>query len=307
MAGEIHHVPPVDATKPLKTATPSGRWMYFVRQLIRSKKGLTGAILVLLAVGTALFAPLIAPESPREQVASERFAPPKFVDPSSNRLGGADNLGRDILSRTIHGSRVSVSVGVLVIAIAALVGSFLGIAAGYHGGHIDSLIMRLVDLQLSFPFILVALIFVAILGPGFMSIVIALTVAIWVNYARVVRGETLRIRESEYVLAAKAIGASSARVLFVHLVPNLTHTVIVLASVDLAFVIMFESSLTFLGLGVQPPTTSWGVMLSEGRNYLTESSWMTIFPGMALVLTVVGINLLGDWLRDVLDPSLRLR
>lgn len=299
---------PAEAAAGLRLHTkPTNRWVYLGRDLLGSAKGMTGAIIVLLALIAAIGAPIIAPTSPTNQVVEDRFAPPSFIDPESNRLAGGDNLGRDILSRTIHGSRVSVFVGLIVISIASIVGSSLGVIAGYAGGWLDSIIMRLADLQLSFPFILLALIFMAILGPGFWSIVVALTVAIWVNYARTVRGETLKLRESEYVIAAKAIGARSPRVLAVHLVPNLIHTIIVLATVDLAFVIIFESSLTFLGLGVQPPTASWGVMLAEGRNYMSDSPWMSIFPGIAIVLTVVGINLLGDWLRDALDPSLRNR
>jgi ABC-type dipeptide/oligopeptide/nickel transport system permease subunit len=167
--------------------------------------------------------------------------------------------------------------------------------------------MRLVDLQLSIPFIILALIWLAILGPGFWSVFAALAVALWVNYARLVRAETLNIREMEYVLAARTIGVAQTRILLVHILPNVLPSILVLATLDMAFVIIFESSLTFLGLGIQPPTPTWGYMLSEGRNYLQESPWMTIFPGAAIILTVVGINLLGDWLRDTLDPSLRGR
>jgi ABC-type dipeptide/oligopeptide/nickel transport system permease subunit len=186
-------------------------------------------------------------------------------------------------------------------------GSFLGAVAGYRGGFLDSLIMRIVDLQLSIPFILLAMIVLAVLGPGFWSVAIALTLALWVNYARLVRGETLRIREMEFVVAARAIGLNDRRILNRHILPNMLHSILVLATLDMAFVIIFEASLTFLGLGIQPPTPTWGFMLSEGRNYLSESPWMTLFPALAVILTVVGINLLGDWLRDTFDPSLRTR
>ena len=193
------------------------------------------------------------------------------------------------------------------MAVAATTGSLLGGLAGFRGGVFDTAIMRLVDLQLSIPFIILALIVLAVLGPGFWSVFVALAVALWVNYARLVRGETLKIREMEYVVAAETIGVSPARLLLVHALPNVLPSILVLATLDMAFVIIFESSLTFLGLGIQPPTPTWGHMLSEGRNYLRESPWMSIFPGAAIILTVVGINLLGDWLRDSLDPSLRGR
>ena len=277
-------------------------WRRLWFELRRSTKGLVGAIIVTVAIVAAVGAPLLAPYSPTDQVVEDKFAPPSFSHPF-----GADNLGRDILSRTLYGGRVSLAIGFLVVAIAATVGSILGGIAGYWGGFVDTLIMRLVDLQLSFPFILLAMIFLAILGPGFWSVLIALAVALWVNYARLVRGESLKLRELEFVQAAQTIGVSKRRIVFSHILPNVMQSILVLATLDMAFVIIFESSLTFLGLGIQPPTASWGIMLSDGRNYLQESPWMSVFPGAAIVLTVVGINLFGDWLRDVLDPSLQVR
>lgn len=282
----------------------AGQWQAVLRRLLHSAKGLVGAVLLLLAIFAAIAAPLLAPHDPREQNVRAKFAEPKFVDPASPYPLGGDNLGRDILSRVLFGSRASLAIGILVTLIAAVVGSLLGGLAGYRGGIVDIVVMRLIDLQLSIPFILLALIFLAILGPGFWSVFAALAVALWVNYARLIRGETLKLREMEYVTAARAIGCSGARTLLTHIMPNLLQSIIVLATLDMAYVIIFESSLTFLGLGIQPPTPTWGYMLSEGRNYLRESPWMTIFPGLAIILTVVGINLLGDWLRDTLDPSL---
>lgn len=277
------------------------------RELTHSMKGMTGAILVALAVLAALSAPIVAPHSPTKTSVRAKFAEPVFIDHDSDFLLGGDNLGRDTLSRILYGARASLAIGFLVTLVAALVGSFLGALAGYRGGMLDTIVMRVVDLQLSVPFILLALIVLAVLGPGFWSVAIALTLALWVNYARLVRGETLRIRVMEYVSAARAIGVDDRRILTRHILPNILHSILVLATLDMAFVIIFEASLTFLGLGIQPPTPTWGFMLSEGRNYLAESPWMTLFPALAVILTVIGINLLGDWLRDTFDPSLRAR
>ena len=279
----------------------------FGRALLKSGKGLFGAALLLIAIVATLAAPLLAPYDPTDQSVLAKFAEPVFIDPDSGHLFGGDNLGRDIFSRVLYGGRASLAIGVLATAIAAVVGSVLGGIAGFRGGVIDTVIMRLVDLQLSIPFILLALIFLAVLGPGFWSVFAALSVALWVNYARLIRSETLKIRETEYVLAAQTTGLGPARILFVHILPNVLHSILILATLDMAWVIIFESSLTFLGLGIQPPTPTWGYMLSEGRNYLRESPWMSVFPGSAIILTVVGINLFGDWLRDTLDPGLRTR
>jgi len=291
----------------LRLASPQAPWKDLLRKLRKSVKGMTGAALVSLAILAALTAPLLAPYSPTKQTVRAKFADPIFKDSESDYILGGDNLGRDILSRILYGSRASLSIGFLVTVAAATVGSIAGGFAGYRGGLVDTLVMRLVDLQLSIPFILLAMIVLAIMGPGFWSVFVALAVALWVNYARLVRGETLRIRDMEYVVAARTIGVDERRILIKHILPNVIHSILVLATLDMAFVIIFEASLTFLGLGIQPPTPTWGFMLSEGRNYLQESPWMSVFPGLAIILTVVGINLLGDWLRDTFDPSLRNR
>ncbi len=288
---------------------PSGRTgaRRLVRALLQSTKGMTGAVLVGLAILAAITAPIVAPHSPTKTSVRAKFAEPVFIDRSSEFPLGGDNLGRDTFSRMLYGARASLAIGFLVTLVAAVFGSVLGAIAGFRGGLVDTLIMRAVDLQLSIPFILLAMIVLAVLGPGFISVAIALTLALWVNYARLVRSETLRIREMEYVFAARAMGLDDRRILTRHILPNMLHSILVLATLDMAFVIIFEASLTFLGLGIQPPTPTWGFMLSEGRNYLSESPWMTLFPAMAVILTVVGINLLGDWLRDTFDPSLRTR
>jgi len=266
---------------------------------------MTGAVLVLLMLLVAIFAPVISPRDITEQSIENKFAPPVFVEGGTEKnLLGGDNLGRDTLSRTLYGARISIGVAFLVISVSVALGAILGSIAGYYGGLIDNIIMRLGDFQLSFPFILLALVFMAILGPGFWSMATAFMVALWVNYARLVRGETLKIREMEYVQAAQAIGVSNIKIIFGHILPNAFPSLIVLGTLDVAWVIIFESALSFLGLGIQPPTPSWGVMLSEARNYLYESPWMTIAPGVALFITCIGINLLGDWLRDTFDPKL---
>jgi ABC-type dipeptide/oligopeptide/nickel transport system permease subunit len=281
---------------------PQARWKTFGRQLVKSPKGFTGALLISLAILAAVFAPVIAGHDPTDQTVRAKFAKPSLLGYDSDYLMGGDNLGRDIFARVLYGARASLAIGFLVTALAAVVGSLLGGIAGFRGGIIDTTVMRLVDLQLSIPFILLALIILAVLGPGFWTVFVAIAIALWVNYARLVRGEALSVREMEYIVAAETVGVSKTRQLLVHIMPNVLPSILVLATLDMAFVIIFESSLTFLGLGIQPPTPTWGYMLSEGRNYLRESPWLSIFPGSAIILTVVGINILGDWLRDTLDP-----
>ena len=279
-------------------------WRRFFQELCASPKGMTGFVCMTIIVIVAIFAPWILPADPTEQVIKNRFLPPVFAGGEWPHVLGADNLGRDIFSRVILGTQTSVAVGAFVVALALVVGSALGAIAGYFGGLVDSAIMRLTDFQLSFPFILLAIIFMAILGPGFTSLVIALAVAIWVNYARLVRGETLKLRELEFIQAARSIGVRHSVIILRHVVPNVLPSIIVMATLDIAFVIIFEAALSFLGLGIQPPTPSWGVMISDGRNYLFESLWMTLGPGLAILVTAVAINLFGDFLRDTYDPRL---
>jgi ABC-type dipeptide/oligopeptide/nickel transport system permease subunit len=276
----------------------------WLADLLTSTKGSTGGVLVLVVLCTALFGPLLASD-PTVQRPDLRYAPPAFTDGGSwEHALGTDNLGRDILSRIVYGARVSVAAGLLVVVAAAVFGSVMGALAGFFGGVADGVIMRVVDFQLSFPFVLLAIIFMAIFGPGFLNIIIALAIALWVNYARLVRGETLKLRELEFVQAARSIGVSRLVIVRRHILPNVLPSILVLATLDVAFVIIYEASLSFLGLGIQPPTPSWGIMLSEGRDYLDEAWWMTVFPALAIILTSLGINLLGDWVRDSVDPTL---
>ena len=300
--GEARDAPDARADAPLDDHVPPVR--RFFQELWASPKGMTGFVCMAVIVIVAIFAPLLLPADPTEQIIKNRFMPPVFAGGEWPHFLGADNLGRDIFSRVILGTQTSVAVGAFVVMLALVVGSALGAIAGYFGGLVDSFIMRLTDFQLSFPFILLAIIFMAIFGPGFTSLVIALAVAIWVNYARLVRGETLKLRELEFIQAARSIGVRHSIIILRHVVPNVLPSIIVMATLDIAFVIIFEAALSFLGLGIQPPTPSWGVMISDGRNYMFESLWMTLGPGLAILITAVAINLFGDFLRDTYDPRL---
>ncbi|AMS43838.1 ABC transporter permease [Aminobacter aminovorans] len=277
----------------------------FLGSLGRSAKGLTGLFLIAIVVLCALFARSIAPHDHAQQVIEWRYAPTVWQDGGSatNLLGG-DNMGRDILSRTVMGAQVSIQVALIVVSIALVVGSTLGALAGYFGGIVDTIIMRIVDFQLAFPFLLLALIFMAVLGAGFATLVMALAFALWINFARIVRSETMRIRTLDYVDAAITMGVSQLRIIFTHVLPNVLPAVLVVATLDIALVIISEAALSFLGLGVQPPTASWGVMISEGRDFLYEQPWIVIAPGIAVLISSVGINLFGDFLRDYFDPRL---
>jgi ABC-type dipeptide/oligopeptide/nickel transport system permease subunit len=280
----------------------------FLRELLRSPKGLTGFVLVAVVLLVALFAPVIATNDPAEQVITHRFLPPLWAEGGklTHPLGG-DNLGRDIFSRVVHGTRISVVVALIVIAVIVVFGTAVGLASGYFGRLVDSILMRIVDFQLSFPFILLALLLLAILGKSFWTLVLALSVAFWVNIARLVRGETMRIRSLEFVQAARGIGVPEWRIITGHILPNTLPALVVLATLDVAVIVLAEAAMSFLGLGIQPPTPSWGTMISDGRNYLYEAPWMTLAPGLGIMLTAIGINLLGDFLRDTYDPRMARR
>ena len=260
----------------------------------------SGLVLTVLLVLAALAAPLLAPHDPNAQDTARRLEQPSKEHPL-----GLDDLGRDVLSRIVFGARVSLRVGFSVVLLASLIGVTLGAISGYFGGVIDVIVMRFCDILLAFPGILLAIALVAVLGPSLNNVILALATIGWVGYARLVRGQVLKVREMEYVTAAKALGARSLRVIVLHVLPNVINPVIVMATLGLAGAILSEAALSFLGLGVQPPTPSWGAMLTSGRRYLGLANHLAIFPGAAIMLAVMGLNFLGDGLIDALDPKYR--
>ncbi len=282
------------------------RGAHILNLIWRLKLACLGLLVVLAMTVLAVFAARLAPHNPYEQDIAARLAPP-FWEPrgSLSHPLGTDRVGRDTVSRIIYGARVSLSVGALAVAMSCAIGVALGLLAGYVGRWTDNVISGAVDLMLAFPFILLALAIVAVLGPSFVNLVIALGVTRWPIYTRVVRAETLRLRELDFVVAARALGMTNLRMVLGHILPNLINAIVVLASLEIARMIILESSLSFLGLGVQPPTASWGSMLSEGRNYIFNLWWMATFPGLAIFVTTLGVNFVGDGLRDLLDPRLR--
>ncbi|HEX9455883.1 MAG TPA: ABC transporter permease [Candidatus Binatia bacterium] len=264
-----------------------------------------GAILTVLLV-CGLGAPLLAPRDPQAQTLEDRLRPPRWVENGSPAYFlGTDNLGRDMLSRIIYGSRISLLVGAATVIFAGLVGCGLGAMAGYFGHSVDEVVSKVSEIFLAFPFLLISIAIMAFLGQGVGNLIIALMLSRWVQYCRVVRGEVLSIKERDFVTAAKALGGQDFYVLFRHVVPNTFASVTVIATFGMAIVIITEASLSFLGLGVPVHIPTWGSMLAEGRSYINRAPWLTIFPGLAIFITVFGINLLGDGLRDIFDPKLR--
>lgn len=273
------------------------------RHLPRRATALFGLAVLALVVLLAIFAPLIAPFDPNAQDVARRLRPP--FQAGSPFLLGTDHVGRDVLSRIIFGTRIALLVGLVSVALAGAVGVLLGLVSGYYGGLADDLIGWLSNVILAFPFILLAIAVVAALGPGLRNLILTLSAVSWVVYARVVRAETLAQRSREYVQAARSLGAGDGRLLFRHILPNTLTPVIVIATFEVARMIISEASLSFLGLGVPPDVPSWGSMLADGRQYLATAWWIATFPGIGIMLTVLAINQVGDWLRDVLDPRLR--
>jgi peptide/nickel transport system permease protein len=264
-----------------------------------------GAVLLLFVVA-GLFAPVLAPHDPNQQALTSRLHPPVWQSGgSSDHLLGTDNLGRDVLSRLIYGARISLLVVAVSIPLSMVFGTMLGLLAGYRGGLIDLLLMRAVDIQPAMPALLFAVLLAAVYGPSLRNVLIIIVVWRWAPFARLVRGEVLSLRGRDFVLASHALGAGDRWIMLRHLVPNLINPVVILATLDLAAVILIEASLSFLGVGVPPPTASWGSMVSDGRNYLRIASWMVAVPGLAILLVSLVANLFGDWLRDALDPRLR--
>ncbi|MEE4015435.1 ABC transporter permease [Stappia sp. BW2] len=280
---------------------------HFFKDLTSSKAGLFGAVLLVIIVALALLAPMLHLPDPTRGDLRARLAGPTWdglFSPGAHPLG-TDEVGRDILSRLIFGSRMTLMVACTAVVLGGIVGTILGILAGYKGGFVDKLLMRLVDIQLAIPLMLLALLIVAALGPSIQNVVLVLALTSWIRYARIIRAQVLSLREREFVQSAHAIGASTLRIMFLHILPNVMTPALVVGTLELARIIIMDAALSFLGLGVQPPTPSWGRMLADGRVYLSSAWWAVTFPGLAIVLTVLSVNLFGDWLRDYFDPKTR--
>ncbi|HEY7032178.1 MAG TPA: ABC transporter permease [Thermomicrobiales bacterium] len=282
------------------STSPAQRLKDSWRLLRRSKLAFAGLIIVLVLIVLAIFGPKIAPYDPTKINVRHRTEAPSW-----DHLFGTDDRGRDILSRVLYGARVSLKVGVIAVGISATIGTFLGAISGYFGGWLDEVIMRLTDVLFAFPAILLAIAIMAMLGPSASNAMIAIGVVYTPIFARITRASVLAVREEVFVEAARAIGAGSPRIIARHIMPNVIAPIIVETTLSLAFAILAEAALSFLGLGTPPPAPSWGRMLSEGRDFMQDAPWMGFFPGMAIVLAVMGFNFLGDGLRDILDPRLK--
>ncbi|MBV9581173.1 MAG: ABC transporter permease, partial [Chloroflexi bacterium] len=264
--------------------------------------------IIALFVIFAVLAPLLSPYDPTQIQLTQKLKPPLlFAGGSAAHLLGTDNLGRDVLSRVIWGARVSLGVTAAVVVLSSIVGLLIGLAAGYVGGRTDDFLMRLADGSIAFPAILIALLFAVSLGPGVTTVILALSVLSWANYSRIVRGEVLHLRQSEFIVGARVIGCSPVRVMATHLFPNLLDVWVVMITLQVGLIVLSEAALGFLGAGVPPPTPSWGSLVSDGRNYVDTAWWISFFPGLAIGLLVLSVNYLGDWLRDRMDPRLRHR
>lgn len=270
------------------------------RRLFRNKAALFGMVIIILLILCAILAPHIAPFAYDDLVLSRMLLPP-----SAEHIMGTDDLGRDIYSRIVYGSRISLQVGFIAVGLSLVLGTVLGALAGYFGGVIDYIISAVTDIAWGFPVTLLAIVFVATMGPSLVSVMIAVAMVSWAGYARLVRGQFLSLREKEFVEAARVLGMGHMRIIFRHILPNALAPIIVMTTLELPKAIIVEASLSFLGLGAQPPTPSWGSIISSGRGYILEAPWIVMFPGVMIMLVVLGFNLFGDALRDVLDPRLK--
>lgn len=272
------------------------------KKLIRNRLAALGMIILAVMVLVAIFAPLIAPYPPNKMDVANSLAVPG----SKGHLLGTDNYGRDLLSRLVYGARISIMVGVAAVVFGAIFGTFLGLISGYFGGKLDSIIMRTMDGLFAFPFILLAITLMTVLGQGLLNVIIAIGIANVPGFARIVRGQVLSVKEEEYIEVTRSLGASHSRILFQHVLPNCLAPLIVYGTMSIAGAIISEAALSFLGLGVQPPTASWGSILKDGKDFLVLSPHMATFSGLSILLTVLGINLFGDGLRDALDPKMKV-
>ena len=295
------------ATSPAAVARiPGARVVGLVWTFLRRYPVIPVAVLLIVLVIPALFAELIAPHDPIDGNLRARLLPPAWTDGGDWSYPlGSDRQGRDILSRMIFGARTAALVSLAALAVGGIIGSVLGLVAGYFGSWWDHIIMRLVDINLSLPLILLALVLVVLFEPGTATTVAVVALLLWSRYARQVRAEVLTLKEMDFVARARVAGASNLRIIFRHILPNVFNTIIVLATLQVGNVILLEASLSFLGAGIPPPDPAWGVMVAEGRDFIVTSWWLSVIPGLAIMFTVLSMNLLGDWLRDYLDPRLR--
>ncbi|MBM3526074.1 MAG: ABC transporter permease [Alphaproteobacteria bacterium] len=276
-----------------------------VRRLFSKPAAFISIVIVIVMVLCALFPEWIAPHDPFRQSLATRLKPPSFVDGGvAGYFLGTDHLGRDTLSRIIYGARVTLIVSLFAVIVSGVVGIWLGLLAGFFGGRTDAIILRLIDTQLAFPVVLLVIALVAVVGPSLTNLIILMGLAAWPRFARIVRGSVLSVRSLEYVEAARAIGASQLRLMLRHILPNILSAIIVYASFELARMILLEATLSFLGLGVQPPDPTWGGMINDGKKYLSQSTAVSLFPGLAIAMVILAFNMLGDELRDALDPQL---
>ncbi len=291
-------------TEPSKKNTTKYSIIKWIIPLLKSKTGMLGISIVAIVCFTAVFAPLLAPYKPEKVDFSAISTPPFWMDGGSfNHILGTDNLGRDLLSRIIYGAQISLLVGISSVGVAGVIGVIIGLTSGYYGGLVDTLLMRFVDANIAIPSILFALVVLGFMSPTIITLIIVIGVSSWIGYARVVRSEVLSLKEREYVKAAKSIGVRNGTIMRRHLLPNVSSSVIVIATTSVATTIITEASLSFLGLG--PQAVTWGKVLSDGRDYLSTSWWIATFPGIAITITVLGIIFLGDYLRDMLDPRIQ--
>ncbi len=283
----------------LSSPRPPSRMGHYAREVFRYPV-IPVAVLVIVLLIPALGADWIAPYDPLKGDMKNRFA-----EPSAQHWFGTDDIGRDVLSRAMHGARVSLLVASVAILISGIIGTSFGIVSAFYGGWADNLMMRLVDISLSLPIIVVAIVIAAMAGPSMKILIAVLVLSQWSRYARLVRGEALTIRAQDYISRARVAGASNFRIMLRYIFPNIVNTIVVLATLQVGFVIVLEATLSFLGAGISRPTPAWGVMVADGRSFVTDAWWLSFFPGLAILLTVLSMNLLGDWLRDKLDPKQR--
>lgn len=287
-----------------KSGTPKKRARHWMRLLLKSPEGTIGLIILIVVILAAAFVGVFSPYDPAKMDLAEKLIPPAWCDGGSvAHILGTDSLGRDVLTRCLYGARVSILVGICSVAVAGVIGTALGLISGYYGGWIDSIIMRIADAFHAIPRILLAMVVLFVMEPSVFTLIMVIGVTNWVSYARLIRGEVLSVKEKEYVKASRTIGTSDFDIIRKHILPNVFAQFIVVSTISVAGSIIIEAAMSFLNLGIQPPTVSWGVMLANGRDYVGTHWWVCTFPGIAITITVLGIMFLGNWLRDVLDPK----